>query len=56
MKLIKLTDDEVTEVESRMQGVLYKATISSFLYTIVGTKMDLEYVVNQHISKARPIY
>lgn len=59
LKLMKLTNEELTEVKGQMQDVPYNTSMDLLMYAIVGTKVDLEYVVSivsLYILKTSPIH
>jgi hypothetical protein len=56
-KLLKLTEEEFEEIQGEMQSILYKATVGSLMYAMVGTRIDLAFpvsMVSQFMSKAGP--
>jgi Reverse transcriptase (RNA-dependent DNA polymerase) len=59
VKLLKLSDEEFTELQGEMEGVPYKAGVGSLMYAMVGTRADLAFpvsMVSQFMSKAGPAH
>ncbi|OAE20919.1 hypothetical protein AXG93_3256s1660 [Marchantia polymorpha subsp. ruderalis] len=56
-KLLKLSDEEFGNVQMEMEGVPYKAAVRSFMYVMVGTRLNLAFAVStvsQFMAKASP--
>lgn len=56
---MNLTYEKFIEVEDGIKDDLYKAAVSSLMYVMVGTRIDLTYMVSilsQYISKIGPIH
>ena len=55
--LLKLSDDEIVNVQTEMEGVPYKAGVGSLIFAMMGTGADISFAmstVSQFMSKAGP--
>jgi hypothetical protein len=45
-KLLKLLDEEFGNVQGELQGIPYNVGVEIFMYAIMGTNIDLTFVVS----------
>ena len=57
IKLLKLSNEEFTNVQREMKGVSYKSGVGSLMYAMVAIRADIAFAVatvNQLMTKASP--